>query len=487
MVRWWMLALTACHAPTPTEPAPTGLSTPPTVRPPPPTFPSDIPPVVHSPNTVRGHAEECTQALGPIPGFDCLDDADAVPVVVDGVRTMEVVDRCDAPSLLEGTCNPFTRVGAKQGTHFDGTPNPDVTFVFTCRSSDTEPPTNAGGIFHDVAMIGHHARTGATCYFQSFPGDEERVRAFPSPLTAGEDPDVGEVDAAHVWELPARTADSRCVRCHAADPWIHTPWIDQLARRDAPDELLVPLTGGIDTPYHIVGEAFTGWQMAHFDLPDNGCTSCHRVGTEGCDNFVRYSTGGVSSVPLSPSADGVPWMPPESPTDPAAWDADVDVILSCCMDPSVPECNATPVWEGYRYTDPNPVTPLPTPVTSEPCGAVDGRLVDTYRSNTCGQTADHDNPCGAADTPDRAVVWVAPAAGRYVFDTTGSDFNTVLVVRSTCADGNTFLTCNDDIDDGVELQSRVTYTADAGEEVVVVMEGYGAHDCGPVELSVTAL
>lgn len=319
-----------------------------------------VPEVTADRMSVLGHAQECQQALGPIPAFDCVADTQPVPAHADGAPiTTNTAERCDKPSLLESSCNPFTRAGRKQGTWMNGDARPEVTFVFTCRSYDSDPPTDAGGLYHDIAMIGHNAITGATCYFQSFP--EERIRYMPSPLTAGSTPDLGAVDANDVWDRPAWTADIRCHRCHGADPWIHSPWIDQLRDPENPTEPLVPWTDGATTPYHVVGTAFAGWELEHFALPQNACLACHRVAPgQGCRGFVNYAVGASSTMPLTDSARQYPvshWMPPEVEGTVDQWEATwrphVDELLACCQDPDAPACNRTPTPPGTVYVDPD--------------------------------------------------------------------------------------------------------------------------------------
>ncbi|MBX3249072.1 MAG: CAP domain-containing protein [Myxococcales bacterium] len=78
--------------------------------------------------------------------------------------------------------------------------------------------------------------------------------------------------------------------------------------------------------------------------------------------------------------------------------------------------------------------------------------------------------------------WTAPFAGRYVFDTEGSDFDTVLYVRESC-DGAE-LGCNDDVGGG-PLHSRLTLDLEACQSVVVYVDGFDPNDTGAVRLSVT--
>ncbi|MCA9567328.1 MAG: hypothetical protein KC656_05775 [Myxococcales bacterium] len=319
-----------------------------------PYVPPDLQPVTAPPQTVLGHAQECAQVLGPIPGFDCLTDADPVPVTRDGVpQTTQNPSTCDRPSLLEGSCNIWTRAGAKQGTWSDGSPRPEVTFVFTCRSSDDQAPTDEGGEYHDVAMIGHNRDTGATCFFQSFP--DGRVRYFPSPMTAGSGaPDYGEVDALQVWDPPAETASIECHRCHNADPWIHSPWIDQMPSRALPEEPMVPWTE-LGSAYHVAGTEFAYWaeELAYFDIPGNPCLSCHRIGVAGCDEFVAYSAGDPTWLPLDGDTYGQVWMPPDFAGTQDDWERvwrpAVTEIRACCDAPGLPGCNVTATPAGQVY------------------------------------------------------------------------------------------------------------------------------------------
>lgn len=186
-----------------------------------------------------------------------------------------------------------------------------MSFVFTCRA---DGPVEDG--FHDVAMIGHDQRTGATCFFQSFP-EAPRAR-FPSPLT--DDP---------VWELPAHTADTACHRCHAADPWIHTPWVDGAAVDGEPIVPVLPAPA-----YSIVGTAFADWMPETLTLPGNACTTCHALSAHSCSTMARYAGGLEAGLPLTEAAVGLPWMPPEGEVP----EADLQALIACCDDPALPGC-----------------------------------------------------------------------------------------------------------------------------------------------------
>ncbi|KYF65927.1 MXAN_6577-like cysteine-rich protein [Sorangium cellulosum] len=89
--------------------------------------------------------------------------------------------------------------------------------------------------------------------------------------------------------------------------------------------------------------------------------------------------------------------------------------------------------------------------------------------------------CGSIDTPDASYTFTAPRAGRYIFDTAGSSFNTVLELRNgTCA--GSMIACSDNNAD--TEQSRVVTSLSAGQTVVAIVDGFDG-DSGPFTLEVT--
>ncbi len=220
---------------------------------------SDAPPVTAAPGTPLHHAQTCAQYLGPIPAMSCAD-AELMPITVDGVEVFDTPASCDRPSALTGTCETGERIAARYtGTHHDGSPRPEVVFVNFCRD---------GG----MGVIGHNSETGATCFFHinmAFPNDARHP--------GSNDPNYDDY-----WQSADVVAADNCQGCHQADPWLHSPWIDQLRDPDDPSLPLVPLIASTDSPYVVVGAGFT--QPYHDGAPENSCTSCHRA---QCDtNFA---------------------------------------------------------------------------------------------------------------------------------------------------------------------------------------------------------
>ncbi|MEZ4240483.1 MAG: hypothetical protein R3F59_30880, partial [Myxococcota bacterium] len=76
----------------------------------------------------------------------------------------------------------------------------------------------------------------------------------------------------------------------------------------------------------------------------------------------------------------------------------------------------------------------------------------------------------SSSASDVSVAFTAPATGSYVFDTYGSDFDTVLAAADGC--GGPSLGCNDDMQD---LQSQLVLTLQAGQTAILLVDGYATN------------
>ena len=206
--------------------------------------------------TALDYAYECEDALGPLPKFSCAD-AIEVPTTKDGVPltfpggeegsgSTDPSD-CDHPWAFGMACQTGNRVGRYQGLNVDGSENTDVVFITFCRD---------GGL----GVIGYKFSTGETCFFSIIDGADSNNTPLP-----------GETGYNDSWMSPQVVADDRCMNCHMADPFLHTPAIDQLKIPNT-DELLVPITA--NGPYTIIGAEFQQPITTNFD--NNQCVSCHR-------------------------------------------------------------------------------------------------------------------------------------------------------------------------------------------------------------------
>ena len=208
--------------------------------------------------TALDHAYACEDVLGPLPKFSC-SDAIEVPTAKDGVPVTSFPvseeggigsanpNDCDHPWAFGLACQPGNKVGRYQGLNTDGTENPDVVFITFCRD---------GGL----GVIGYKFSTGETCFFSIVDGSD-----------SNNPPKPGEDGYNNAWMTPKIVAADKCVNCHMASPFIHSPAIDQLRNPIDTSELLVPITG--NEPYIVIGTEF---QQPFTTNIQNSCTSCHR-------------------------------------------------------------------------------------------------------------------------------------------------------------------------------------------------------------------
>ncbi len=220
-----------------------------------------------STRTALMYARECEKHLGPFPTFR-YEDAIEIPITQNGKRVIVTPDNigknlrsCDKPAAFGAPGQLGNRVGRYHGMNADGSPNPDVVFVTFFRD---------GGL----GVIGHNIQTGATC-FLSVQDEYDPKQGLPSP----NDPKYNEA-----WQRPSVVGRDGCVKCHMADPFLHSPWIDQVRDPKNPEEPLVPLIADADTPYFVIGKEFPTPPGRKPDevqatipkhLENNMCVQCH--------------------------------------------------------------------------------------------------------------------------------------------------------------------------------------------------------------------
>lgn len=102
-----------------------------------------------------------------------------------------------------------------------------------------------------------------------------------------------------------------------------------------------------------------------------------------------------------------------------------------------------------------------------PAGVLGPAVPSTIVGTTIGQVDELSSPCGGNGAPDIAYEFTAAIAGRYAFDTFGSDLDTILHVQDAVCDGES-LACNDD---GIGDQSVVYVDLAAAQTVIVVVDG----------------
>lgn len=88
------------------------------------------------------------------------------------------------------------------------------------------------------------------------------------------------------------------------------------------------------------------------------------------------------------------------------------------------------------------------------------------------QRDDFEGSCGGETAKDVAFQWVAPFTDYFVFDTSGSEFDTALYLLETCTGEE--LACSDNASGGVS--SRIVRRQEAGEQLVIVVDGETGQD-----------
>ena len=103
----------------------------------------------------------------------------------------------------------------------------------------------------------------------------------------------------------------------------------------------------------------------------------------------------------------------------------------------------------------------------EDLGTTTGAAVSS--GSTFGLGDDFSGSCGSVGIADTALLWTAPSAGCYTFDTDGSDFDTVLYLTDDC--GTTESACDDD-GLGIDNLSSLDKFFSAGESALIVIDGF---------------
>lgn len=304
-----------------------------------------------------------------------------------------------------GQSNPYSAVGRMPGT------NPEVQWIWVVRQYQIKELTSDSFPYSpDMAAIGHHPRTGATAYLQYYdPFCPKPGVVMVSPTSKA---------GAQFWSpMDSLVPSFRCQRCHAAGPFIHTPWVNQvtIGGGDASDS--PPVEGVVPSdplgPFFYVwsdsGQPFAGWDSAliaskgggHWKKAGNKCTQCHRIAPTMLglnQNSSRYaglahdSTRNALAIRSdsfqTPPYRTLAWMPPVDPQQIDFYAGQQDVHGKDWKDAyeaSAAEINAfepgttTPAWrQAYER---GWVADIPRPPRQYQTIVVDRPLVDSIQPN----------------------------------------------------------------------------------------------------------
>ncbi|HLL21502.1 MAG TPA: PPC domain-containing protein, partial [Kofleriaceae bacterium] len=309
-------------------------------------------------NSAQGYGVRCVDTLGEIPFFEKQPDGtystynclEGTPIPMTATAADGSVmapqsgslSQCDKPQYIYSSCEAGPRVQTR--TNAVGT-----RWTLLCRKS-------LGGFtsdqYNDIAMIGHNPYTGKTCFFQNALYVKTDGGHIPHPA----DP----VKSTNVWSGVHGGLGSgiECAKCHDADAFVHTPWID--GAKDPQGRPIVPKMGvdpdyplgANDAPYALVNAAGQGWTMKKqlVSTQANACLSCHRMaGGEFTTDWLARLEGTSTTwnnltTPTFNQAAHRYWMPPDVafPTD-ASFQASqyqqaLDFIQACGANPAAPGC-----------------------------------------------------------------------------------------------------------------------------------------------------
>lgn len=108
--------------------------------------------------------------------------------------------------------------------------------------------------------------------------------------------------------------------------------------------------------------------------------------------------------------------------------------------------------------------------------------------NSAGRPDLYRGSCESARTPDYAVLFTAPSAGRYRFDASGSPDSVLTLASGACSASNAAQLdpCNDDVNAG-SRDSRIELTLTLGQVLTVYVSEFDDGNSGSGTLRITAL
>ena len=248
-------------------------------------------------------AEHCEPHLGVMPEIDCSEGV-LVPLTVDGEEVWRPRDdfNCDHHSMQFGQCMPGATVVRKTGQDADGNALEHVVWLGFCRPEPTDEFDGPGSLISEVVpnidIIGYNAENGATCMLATDSGGVPVEVSEDTPWSS-EGVMPGSTDP-RFDELVDLEKAEECAECHQSNPFIHSPWIDGARMPDNPEEPVVPLVLGPDTPYWLIGADHSELLTPHIE--GNGCVSCHRFPSRTEELFS--SNGWVADEHMPPHDPG---------------------------------------------------------------------------------------------------------------------------------------------------------------------------------------
>ena len=177
--------------------------------------------------------------------------------------------------------------------------------------------------------------------------------------------------------------------------------------------------------------------------------------------------GGSGDYTLSISAGACGQAPPPLFEDCALLGDEDGNGLADCDDPAC-------------FAEPACLAP-PGPSACAPSALLVASGFGVYSGDTFSAPSEERGSC-AGNGNEHVYMFVSPQSGIVCVDSDGSSYDTALHVRSSCADANSEIACNDDALPG--LQSQLSFNATAGQLYYIFMDGFGGS--GAYTLSISA-
>ncbi|MEM7157891.1 MAG: hypothetical protein AAF799_33935 [Myxococcota bacterium] len=174
------------------------------------------------------------------------------------------------------------------------------------------------------------------------------------------------------------------------------------------------------------------------------------------------SIGSTGSMPSGPSDPPTPMTTEDSGPPPAA-----DSTTSAVSTGSESSTGSSTGGPGH----------MPCPAATLPAAP----LPSSIEANTLVQRDELGSACGGGSAPEVAFTFTPPRDGEYIFDTEGSEIDTVLYVLDGTCEGRE-LACDDDGIAGANT-SLLSLPLPGGQPVTVVVDAFGIEG-GPVTLTV---
>ncbi|MCB9523087.1 MAG: hypothetical protein H6702_06865 [Myxococcales bacterium] len=121
-----------------------------------------------------------------------------------------------------------------------------------------------------------------------------------------------------------------------------------------------------------------------------------------------------------------------------------------------------------------PADARPQDAAMGPCGALPGFEARDGRFVYEGETTDdaHTHTCGGRGGDDRALRFIAPAAGRWRFHVDAAEFDPLIALRADCLLAESERACNDDLRYPRRRDAAAQADLAAGEAVFVVVDAF---------------